>query len=128
MLTVLGSILLCGIAIVAAAFLIWRSERKKAAVGRRCAVMIAPVGRNDGLTLGREMQLFLVGYIIIEICEIFTVGGFPLDSAVRRVSFWPDEQRYRLTRSPGLRCRSHGHYRRHTMDPNAQRYCRLPTP
>lgn len=62
----LGSILLCGIAIVAAAFLIWRSERKKAAVGRR------------------EMQLFLVGYIIIEICEIFTVGGFPLDSAVRR--------------------------------------------
>lgn len=24
------------------------------------------------------MQLFLVGYIIIQICEIFTVGKFPL--------------------------------------------------
>jgi hypothetical protein len=32
----------------------------------------------------REMQLFLLGYIIVEICEIFTVGGFPLDAAVRR--------------------------------------------
>lgn len=30
-----GSILLCGIAIAASAFLILRSERKKAAVGRR---------------------------------------------------------------------------------------------
>lgn len=30
------------------------------------------------------MQIFLMGYIIIEICEIFTVGGFPLDHAVRR--------------------------------------------
>ncbi|KMK57056.1 export control protein CHS7-like protein [Aspergillus fumigatus Z5] len=45
-------------------FLLWRSERKQAAVGRR------------------EMQLFLLGFIIIEICEIFTVGGFPLDSTV----------------------------------------------
>lgn len=32
----------------------------------------------------REMQIFLLGYIVIEICEIFTVGGFPLDGAVRR--------------------------------------------
>jgi hypothetical protein len=31
------------------------------------------------------MQLFLIGYIIIEICEIFTVGWFPLNGAVRRV-------------------------------------------
>lgn len=29
------------------------------------------------------MQLFLVGYIIISICEIFTVGEFPLSSNVR---------------------------------------------
>jgi len=29
------------------------------------------------------MQLFLIGYIIIEICEIFTVGGFPLSGKVR---------------------------------------------
>ncbi|KAF2878423.1 chitin synthase III catalytic subunit [Massariosphaeria phaeospora] len=62
----LGSILVCGFAILITAFLLWRSERKKAAVGRR------------------EMQLFLLGYIIVEICEIFSIGGFPLDSAVRR--------------------------------------------
>jgi len=61
----LGSILIAGIAIVVSAFLLWRSERKKAAVGRR------------------EMQLFLLGYIIIEICEIFTVGEFPLNATVR---------------------------------------------
>jgi len=61
----LGSILLCGIAIAVTAFLLWRSERKQAAVGRR------------------EMQVFLVSYIIIEICEIFTVGGFPLSDKVR---------------------------------------------
>jgi hypothetical protein len=62
----LGSILMCGIAILVTIFLLLRSERKAAAVGRR------------------EMQLFLVGYIIISICEIFTVGGFPLDTDVRQ--------------------------------------------
>ncbi|KAI2631995.1 chitin synthase III catalytic subunit [Hypoxylon sp. NC1633] len=61
----LGSILLCGIAIAVSIVLLLRSERKKAAVGRR------------------EMQLFLLGYIIIEICEIFTVGEFPLSGTVR---------------------------------------------
>ncbi|POS77807.1 chitin synthase export chaperone [Diaporthe helianthi] len=61
----LGSILLCAVAIATAIYLILRSERKKAAVGRR------------------EMQLFLVGYIAISICEIFTVGEFPLSSRVR---------------------------------------------
>lgn len=61
----LGSILLCAIAIAVSTFLLHRSERKKAAVGRR------------------EMQLFLLGYIIIEICEIFTVGEFPLKPTVR---------------------------------------------
>ena len=33
----------------------------------------------------REFQLFLLGFILIEICEIFTVGGFPLDRKVRVV-------------------------------------------
>ncbi|KAH8794574.1 chitin synthase III catalytic subunit [Hyaloscypha sp. PMI_1271] len=61
----LGSIMLCGIAIAVTAFLLWRSERKQAAVGRR------------------EMQVFLLGYILIEICEIFTVGKFPLNNKVR---------------------------------------------
>ncbi|QIX02037.1 hypothetical protein AMS68_007554 [Peltaster fructicola] len=63
----LGSILVAGLAILITVGLLWRSDRKKAAVGRR------------------EMQLFLIGYIIIEICEIFTVGWFPLSGLVRRV-------------------------------------------
>ena len=65
-LTIAGSILLCGVAIAVTIYLLLRSERKAAAVGRR------------------EMQLFLIGYIIIEICEIFTVGAFPLDPTVRK--------------------------------------------
>ncbi|EME48150.1 hypothetical protein DOTSEDRAFT_69928 [Dothistroma septosporum NZE10] len=62
----LGSILIAFFAIWISFFLLWRTDRKKAAVGRR------------------EMQIFLIGFIIIEVCEIFTVGGFPLDSTVRR--------------------------------------------
>lgn len=66
LLTTVGSILLCGIAILVTIYLLFRSERKAAAVGRR------------------EIQLFLMGYIVIEICEIFTVGAFPLDPTVRK--------------------------------------------
>ena len=36
--------------------------------------------------MNREIQIFLMGYIVIEICEIFTVGGFPLADNVRLVS------------------------------------------
>jgi hypothetical protein len=36
------------------------------------------------------MQFFLFGYIIIEICEIFTVGGFPLNGNVRLVGHFPN--------------------------------------
>ncbi len=57
---------MAGIAIFATLFLLWRAERKAAAVGRR------------------EMQMFLTGYLVIEICEIFTVGGFPLNNDVRK--------------------------------------------
>lgn len=28
--------------------------------------------------------MFLLGYLVIELCEIFTVGGFPLDNSVRK--------------------------------------------
>jgi len=46
MLIMSGSILLCGIAILVTLFLIWRSERKKAAVGRRyvtsCTARLVP--------------------------------------------------------------------------------------
>ncbi|KAH0431712.1 chitin synthase export chaperone [Colletotrichum camelliae] len=61
----LGSILLCFIAILTAGYLYFRSERKKAAVGRR------------------EMQLFLLAFGILQLCEIFTVGDFPLADNVR---------------------------------------------
>lgn len=30
------------------------------------------------------MQLFLLGFLIISLCEIFTIGGIPLNDAVRR--------------------------------------------
>ncbi len=39
----LGSILICGLAIVISAFLFIRSERKKAAVGRRFVIRLASV-------------------------------------------------------------------------------------
>ena len=55
-----------GLAILVSFFLLWRSNRKAAAVGRR------------------EMQLFLLGFLIISICDVFTVGGFPLNDSVRR--------------------------------------------
>jgi hypothetical protein len=61
----LGTILLCGLAIAVSMLLLFRSEKKRAAVGRR------------------EMQVFLLSYIIISICEIFSVGGIPLDKTVR---------------------------------------------
>ncbi|KDN69523.1 putative chitin synthase export chaperone [Colletotrichum sublineola] len=64
----LGSILIAAFAIIVSIYLLLRSERKKAAVGRR------------------EMQLFLASFIVIEICEIFTVGDFPLAENVRIVS------------------------------------------
>ncbi|KAI5852207.1 chitin synthase III catalytic subunit [Tricharina praecox] len=57
----LGSIVACAVAVIVAGLLIWLSERKKAAVGRR------------------EMQIFLVAYAIVSIAEIFSVGGFLTD-------------------------------------------------
>jgi len=48
---------------------------------RACAITDGKLTRS----LDREMQFFLVGYIIIEICEIFSIGGFPLNGGVRRV-------------------------------------------
>ena len=53
-LTETGSILLCGIAIAASAFLILRSERKKAAVGRRYAhLQIYPMTSANALWKGK---------------------------------------------------------------------------
>jgi len=78
-----GSIILDGIGILIALVLILRSQRKRAAVGRRSAKIL--FFAQAGLTLPREMQLFLLGYILIDICEIFTIGGFPLKNSVRIV-------------------------------------------
>ncbi|KHJ31281.1 putative chitin synthase export chaperone [Erysiphe necator] len=61
----LGSILIAAIAILVTLLLIGLAERKLAAVGRR------------------EMQLFLFIYILVQICEIFTIGLFPLNKTVR---------------------------------------------
>src|SRR2546430_16993242 len=33
----------------------------------------------------REFQIFLASYILVSICEIFTIGGFPLSSKIRIV-------------------------------------------
>lgn len=79
-----GSILLSVLAILVTLFLLWRSDKKKAAVGRRYVLSLKGA-ISQSLTIRREFQIFLLGYIIVEICEIFTVGGFPLDSKVRRV-------------------------------------------
>jgi Chitin synthase export chaperone len=78
--------MLCGIAIAVTAFLLWRSERKQAAVGRRYVLKVLACYTISDLRVLREMQIFLVGYLLIEICEIFTVGKFPLSSKVRIVS------------------------------------------
>ena len=37
------------------------------------------------------MQIFLIGYIIISIAEIFSVGEFPINGTVRVVRFSLDE-------------------------------------
>ncbi|CAZ84923.1 unnamed protein product [Tuber melanosporum] len=54
----LGSIILCVVAIIVSVLLLLLSQKKRAAVGRR------------------EMQIFLILYILVSLAEVFTVGGF----------------------------------------------------
>lgn len=54
----LGVVVLAGIAIIASIVLLLMAEKKAAAVGRR------------------EMQILLLGYILVSFAEIFTVGEF----------------------------------------------------
>lgn len=63
----LGSAVIAAIAVLVTTLLLLLSERKPAAVGRR------------------EIQLFLLTFILTQICEILTVGMFPLNSTVRIV-------------------------------------------
>lgn len=80
-----GSILIAFFAIITCAFLIFLSDKKRAAVGRRL-VMVLTFGRGLRKTdLSREIQFFLLGYAIISLCEIFTVGAFPIGDDVRKV-------------------------------------------
>lgn len=76
------------------------------------------------------MQLFLLGYIIIEICEIFTVGEFPLSSTVRIVSLFPVVTvallHVSLLINSGLYRYSHRVHRCNNLDPHAERVHWLP--
>ncbi|PUU75943.1 chitin synthase III catalytic subunit [Tuber borchii] len=63
----LGSIILCALAIIVSVLLLLLSQKKRAAVGRR------------------EMQIFLIFYILVSLVEIFTVGGFLTN---RKVLVW----------------------------------------
>jgi hypothetical protein len=51
----------------------------------RAEVRVVALSNWTFLTADREMQLFLLGFIVISICEILTIGGFPLDPSVRKV-------------------------------------------
>ncbi|KAF2861169.1 hypothetical protein K470DRAFT_281652 [Piedraia hortae CBS 480.64] len=62
----LGSIIVAFLAVLTALFLLFRSNRKRAAVGRR------------------EMQMFLGSFMLVQICEILSVGHFPLNSSVQK--------------------------------------------
>lgn len=48
------------------------------------------------------MQAFLIGYILISICEIFSVGVFPLDRKVRLVRRWAQLMKKAFPISPTL--------------------------
>lgn len=60
-----------------------QKERRLRSVGGSYTILL--ISKLFYLFNYREMQLFLIGYIIIEICEIFTVGEFPLSGKVRVV-------------------------------------------
>lgn len=72
------------------------------------------------------MQVFLIGYILIEICEIFTVGKFPLKDTVRIVGSSSFEDGTKLTRDIGLYWNTSGPNNCNSMDFNAQCGCGIP--
>ena len=73
------------------------------------------------------MQLFLLGFIVIEICEIFTVGGFPLSDAVRKVGFIQDRLEVSADRKHlGIFCSTHRRDHGYFLGPSHERACRFP--
>lgn len=72
----------------------------------------------------REFQLFLLGYIVVEICEIFSVGGIPLDRKVRIVCTLSRRGGAgNLLITPGIYWNPRGCNSGHALDSAAQR-CR----
>ena len=63
--------MLCGIALGITILLFILTEKRKAAVG-----MVLFLGGTINCSGRREMELVLLGYAIINICEIFSLGGF----------------------------------------------------
>ncbi|KAI5293196.1 hypothetical protein KEM52_005758 [Ascosphaera acerosa] len=78
----MGDIVLCVASMIVMGIFIACTERRKAAVGRRFA---APFIRRIPMVPRLEMQLLMASYILVELCEIFSVGGLPLDDRVRKV-------------------------------------------
>lgn len=65
---------------------------------------------NKLISIHREFQMFLAGYLIISLCEIFTVGGLPMGSPLQQrvvlvgtLLYWCGS--YRLIKRPGVYCR-----------------------
>ena len=56
------------------------TEKRKAAVG-----MLSFLGETVDCSGRREMELVLLGYAIINICEIFSLGGFLTNTTVIQV-------------------------------------------
>ena len=56
--------------------------RKKVCISRTNEMVRQSTYTHDR----REMQLFLLSYVVISIAETFTVGKFPLNNTVRIVS------------------------------------------
>jgi hypothetical protein len=62
-----------------------RKERRR--LGEKVYPIALVVFVSADAIVHREMQVFLVGYLLISLCEIFTVGGIPLDGDVRKVGY-----------------------------------------
>jgi len=78
----IGDILLCGIALAVTIYLFYLTERRKAAVGTSPVFVY-----GSNYTGRREMEIVLLGYFLINLCEIFSLGGFLTNIRVIQVRF-----------------------------------------
>jgi len=75
----IGDSIVCAIAIIVTVFLFIVTERRKAAVG------ITLLFDENNVLGRREMELVLVGYFLINVCQIFSLGGFLTNDTVVKV-------------------------------------------